>query len=234
MTLLADPTVPLSASAAIEVQDLRFAYAGKTVLHIPAWQNSTGERIFLRGASGSGKSTLLNLLCGTLLPSGGKLKALGQNLPDMSSHARDRFRARHMGVVFQQFNLIPWLTVQENVRLAAHFGGAHKQVEQHLAELVQHVNLPISLLNQKAGALSIGQQQRVAVVRALINQPEILLVDEPTSALDEDNRDAFMQLLMSTLDSCGATLIFVSHDRSLAKYFSSSIDMTGLNQARTN
>ncbi|MBC6906855.1 ABC transporter ATP-binding protein [Saccharophagus sp. K07] len=216
---------------AISVHGLRFAYASETVLYIPEWRIASGARVFLRGASGSGKSTLLNLLCGMLRPSSGELKVLGQDLTGMGNHARDKFRARHLGVVFQQFNLIPWLTVRENIKLAAHFGSSRREWQDYLVELMQRVNLPAALLEQKAGALSIGQQQRVAVVRALINQPEILLVDEPTSALDQDNRDAFIELLLRTLDACGATLIFVSHDRSLAGHFSTQVDMAELNHA---
>jgi putative ABC transport system ATP-binding protein len=174
---------------------------------------------------------LLNLLCGMLKPSSGELRVLDCDLARLSGHARDRFRARHMGVVFQQFNLIPWLSVRDNVHLAAHFAGGKSTVQARLAELAEQLNLPDALLERRAADLSIGQQQRVAVMRALINHPEILLVDEPTSALDQDNRDAFIHLLMTTLDHCGATLLFVSHDQTLASHFPIQLSMTELNQA---
>jgi putative ABC transport system ATP-binding protein len=122
-------------SFAFSCEALQFAYANKTVLHIPHWQVAMGSRVFLRGASGSGKSTLLNLLCGMLVPSGGQLRVLDRDLTLMSDHSRDRFRARHMGVVFQQFNLIPWLSVRDNVNLAAHFAGDNKAVTQELSRL---------------------------------------------------------------------------------------------------
>lgn len=218
-------------SSAIVIKNLSFAYRTPPVLQIPEWQVPHGARIFLRGASGSGKSTLLNLLCGLLLPSAGSLSVLGQDLTCMSGHKRDRFRARHMGVVFQQFNLIPWLSVRDNLRLAVHFAGAQKNLDQHMAELAVQLNLAPAVLEQRAGTLSMGQQQRVAVLRALINRPEILLVDEPTSALDQDNRDAFIQLLLKTLDACGATLIFVSHDPTLAANFSTQVQLADLNRA---
>lgn len=212
-------------------RDLRFAYADNTVLYIPTWQVAQGSRIFLRGASGSGKSTLLNLLCGMLVPTSGDLRVLERDMTLMSEHSRDRFRARHMGVVFQQFNLIPWLSVRDNVHLAAYFADGDTAVVQRMTELAEQLNLSPALLQRKASELSIGQQQRVAVMRALINRPEILLVDEPTSALDQDNRDAFIDLLMATLDTCGSTLLFVSHDQTLARHFPVHFSITELNQA---
>lgn len=212
-------------------RDLQFSYADKTILHIPAWQVALGSRIFLRGASGSGKSTLLNLLCGMLVPTSGDLRVLERDMTLMSGHSRDRFRARHMGVVFQQFNLIPWLSVRDNVKLAAYFANGKISVSQHLIELADQLNLSSALLDRRASELSIGQQQRVAVMRALINRPEILLVDEPTSALDQDNRDAFIDVLMAILDNCGATLLFVSHDQTLAGHFPLQCSMAELNQA---
>ena len=212
-------------------RDLKFSYGDKTILHVSTWQVALGSRIFLRGASGSGKSTLLNLLCGMLVPTSGDLRVLERDMTLMSGHSRDRFRARHMGVVFQQFNLIPWLSVRDNVNLAAYFADSKASVPQRLAELADQLNLSSALLDRKASELSIGQQQRVALMRALINQPEILLVDEPTSALDQDNRDAFIDLLMTTLDSCAATLLFVSHDQTLAGHFPVQFSMTELNQA---
>ncbi len=222
---------PSSKPFAFVCQNLQFSYANKTVLHIPTWQVAMGSRIFLRGASGSGKSTLLNLLCGMLVPTRGDLRVLERDMTLMSGHSRDRFRARHMGVVFQQFNLIPWLSVRDNVHLAAYFADGQASVSQRLSELADQLHLSSTLLERKAAQLSIGQQQRVAVMRALINQPDILLVDEPTSALDQDNRDAFINLLMTTLDTCGATLLFVSHDQTLAGHFPLQFSMAELNQA---
>lgn len=228
MSSIPDPIT--SAPPAIALNSLSFAYGSETLLQISDWQVPQGARIFMRGASGSGKSTLLNLLCGLLRPSSGSLNVLGQDLTCMSGHARDRFRARHMGVVFQQFNLIPWLNVRDNVRLAAYFAGGQKKLEEYLKDLAAQLNLAPAVLEQKAGTLSIGQQQRVAVLRALINEPEILLVDEPTSALDQDNRDAFIQLLLNTVNACGATLLFVSHDYSLAAHFPTQVQLAELNQ----
>ncbi len=202
------------------------------MLCIPEWQVEHGARLFLQGASGSGKSTLLNLLSGILSADSGDIEIAGTNLQTLSHAQRDRFRARHIGVVFQQFNLIPYLSVMDNVLLAAHFAQARTgSTEDRARQIFSSLNLPEALLNQPAMNLSIGQQQRVAIVRALINQPDIILVDEPTSALDADNRDAFMRLLLEVVNKQGATLIFVSHDLGLSGYFEQHVSLSVLNKA---
>ncbi|WP_231757342.1 ABC transporter ATP-binding protein [Microbulbifer elongatus] len=220
---------------AIAIEQLCFAYAGGTpVLEIADWQVPQGSRVFLRGPSGSGKSTLLNLLSGTLVApnkqGGRKLQIFGQSLSALSNRGRDRFRAQRIGVVFQQFNLIPYLSVMDNLHLAAHFGRGG-DVREHATHLITQLKLPVDLLKRPAQALSVGQQQRVAIARALINRPQLLLVDEPTSALDRDARDAFVQLLMENYASEESTLIFVSHDTTLAQHFPVTADMRDLNKA---
>ncbi len=220
---------------AIHLHNLQFSYAGKgaaTVLDIPEWQVATGERIFLYGASGSGKSTLLNLVAGTLTPQQGEIQLLGQAFSNLSARKRDSFRAHHIGVVFQQFNLIPYLSVVENIQAGAFFAKQKQNATPvHISALFQQLKLPESLLDRRADELSVGQQQRVAIARALINYPEILVVDEPTSALDADARDSFMKLLLSCCEVSECALLFVSHDQSLAQYFSKKQDLTALNQA---
>ena len=218
---------------AISIESLRFGYGGGTVvLDIPQWQVPQGSRVFLRGASGSGKSTLLNLLSGTLVTSSGQgqVQVFGQPLDALSNRGRDKFRAQHIGVVFQQFNLIPYLSVMDNLRLAAHFGRGG-EVRARAEALVKQLKLPANHLQRPAQALSVGQQQRVAIARALINQPQLLLVDEPTSALDRDARDAFVHLLMESYAGAENTLIFVSHDTTLAQHFPVNADMRDLNRA---
>ena len=224
-------------ATAIEIENLTFAYgkgkgSGSPVLDIAHWQVPRGSRVFLRGPSGSGKSTLLNLLSGTLVaPKGqGQLAVFGQSLNTLSNRGRDKFRAQHTGVVFQQFNLIPYLSVIDNLRLAAHFGRGG-DVRVRAERLIEQLKLPKNLLQRPAQALSVGQQQRVAIARALINQPRLLLVDEPTSALDRDARDAFVHLLMESYAGAENTLIFVSHDTTLAQHFPVNADMRDLNRA---
>ncbi|WP_292918461.1 ABC transporter ATP-binding protein [Nitrosomonas sp.] len=236
------PETPLEAAAtqspdAIKISRLVFSYPGKNsaaILDIPYWQIRQGERIFLHGPSGSGKSTLLNLLAGILTTAQGSIEILGQNLSALSTRQRDRFRARRIGIVFQQFNLIPYLNVFDNVRLAAYFGNKENtKIEQKTLQLFAALGLDRSILNKQTNALSVGQQQRVAIARALINSPEILIADEPTSALDNDARAAFMQLLTNVCRNQRSTLIFVSHDTSLAQHFQRIVDLTTLNHTGT-
>lgn len=189
------------------------------VLEIPRWSVQPGERVFLHGPSGTGKSTLLNLLAGILLPSSGDIDILGKRLNALSARQRDKWRAHHIGVVFQQFNLIPYLGAVDNIRLAAHFGHTANSLGR-TKDLLQALGVGEDLHHQPASLLSIGQQQRVAIARALINQPELLIVDEPTSALDTQNRDAFMTLLMEQVERNNTALIFVSHDVALTNRFS--------------
>ncbi|AYA66409.1 ABC transporter ATP-binding protein [Alteromonas sp. RKMC-009] len=195
---------------------------------LPEWTVEKGERIFLHGPSGSGKTTLLNMLAGVLNADSGDITLLGEDFSSLSSGKRDGFRARHIGVVFQQFNLVPHLSVLKNIELAAYFGGNKGNIESKAGGLINALKLPAEVLTQSAKSLSVGQQQRVAIARALINEPEILLVDEPTSALDTDARDAFMTLLIDLCKQHHTTLIFVSHDKSLAQYLSSSVSLQSL------
>lgn len=222
---------------AVSLHDVRFAYPGSTpVLDIADLRVVRGERVFLHGPSGSGKTTLLGLLAGVLPPSAGKLLVLGQDLGAMRSAARDRFRAEHVGYVFQMFNLIPYLSVRDNITLPcrvsaarrARLNGADPVAEAE--RLAARLDLG-GLLGKPVTALSVGQQQRVAVARALIGSPELIVCDEPTSALDADRRDRFLELLFASVAASGSTLLFVSHDLSLAERFGRSISLTAVNKA---
>lgn len=222
------------ANSVVELEQLEFSYQNNSapIIDIRHWQLQAGERVFLFGKSGSGKSTLLNLLSGTLTPSSGDIRLFGEAFSVLSSRKRDKFRAKHIGVVFQQFNLIPYLSVQANIEAAAWFAGNKKgELQEKIKQLVAQLQLPESLLKQDAGQLSVGQQQRVAIARALINDPGLLIVDEPTSALDADARDKFMQLLLACCDKANSTLIFVSHDQALSQYFTQSVSLSDINKA---
>jgi putative ABC transport system ATP-binding protein len=214
---------------AIDLDKVAYRYdssANVTDLSISQWHVEYGSQIFLYGDSGSGKTTLLNLLAGVIKPSKGSIQLLGSPFSSMKARQRDKFRARHIGVVFQQFNLIPYLSVIKNIQLASYFASTTQEsIQESAEELLLKLKLPVNTLHKRSSELSVGQQQRVAIARALINQPEVLLVDEPTSALDSSARDAFMQVLLDACQAANATMIFVSHDMSLQDYFESSIAM---------
>ena len=227
-------------AALLTLSDLGFAWPGHAeLLDIPAFHLAAGETLFLKGPSGSGKTTLLGLLGGVQKPNRGSIALLGQDLTQLSAGARDHFRVDHTGYIFQQFNLLPFLSVRENVELPCHFSKLrasrakqrHGSVSQAADALLAHLGLKHDLLERRADALSIGQQQRVAAARALIGQPELVIADEPTSALDADAREAFLQLLFAECRAAGSSLLFVSHDQSLAPLFDRHLSLAELNRA---
>lgn len=229
--------------ALIELSNLGFSWPGHPpLLDIPAFRLEAGETLFLKGPSGSGKTTLLGLLGGVQTPDRGSIRLLGQDLSELTAGRRDRFRVDHTGYIFQQFNLLPFLSVRENVELPCHFSKLraqraiqrHGSVDQAAATLLAHLGLTDpKLLERRADSLSIGQQQRVAAARALIGQPELVIADEPTSALDYDARENFLRLLFAECREAGSSLLFVSHDQSLAPLFDRHLSLADLNRAAT-
>jgi putative ABC transport system ATP-binding protein len=225
----------------IHIQQLRYRWprGQQDVLSIDKLHIAAGQHVFLFGDSGCGKSTLLGLMAGVLLPQAGKVEVLGQDWQTKSASQRDGFRADHVGYIFQQFNLLPYLSVLDNVLLPCRFskrraaqavqtcGSPVLQAEQ----LLMHMGLPRPMWQQSANELSVGQQQRVAAARALMGQPALVIADEPTSALDAARRDDFMQLLRSQCRQHGSILVFVSHDERLAEGFDKKISLPELNQA---
>ena len=222
---------------AVSLQEVRFAYrGGAPVLDIPSLHVARGERLFLHGPSGSGKTTLLGLIAGVLSATSGRVQVLGSDLGAMGSAERDRFRAAHVGYVFQMFNLIPYLSVRENImlpaRLSKHRRARLGDAEPNAEATRLAAGLEIdTLLDARIGELSVGQQQRVAVARALIGAPELIVCDEPTSALDADRRDRFLELLFASVAAAGSTLVFVSHDLALAERFGRTVALGQLNRA---
>ncbi len=225
-------------AALIDIEGLRFAWTGgPPVLDIARFRLEPGERLFLRGPSGSGKSTLLGLIAGVLAPQAGRIHVLGQDLAALSPAARDRLRADRLGVIFQMFNLVPYLSVTGNVLLPLQFSPARRralggEAETEARRLLARLGLEDeTLLRRRVSDLSVGQQQRVAAARALIGGPSIVIADEPTSALDADARDRFITLLSEETARTGAGLLFVSHDASLARLFDTSVDLGAINRA---
>jgi putative ABC transport system ATP-binding protein len=225
----------------IELDALRYRWPGaaQDCLAIDALRVDAGRTLFLHGPSGGGKSTLLGLLAGVLLPREGKVSLLGTPWASLSGARRDAFRADHVGYIFQQFNLLPYLSVLDNVLLPCRFSGLRRQramaaagsPQAAAAALLQRVGLNQGLWARAASQLSVGQQQRVAAARALIGQPELVIADEPTSALDSALRDSFMALLLQQCRDAGSTLVFVSHDVRLAELFDCSVSLPQINQA---
>lgn len=227
-------------TALIELTDLGFAWPGQDeLLDIPSFHLQRSETLFLKGPSGSGKTTLLGLLGGVQKPGRGSIRLLGEDLASLSAARRDRFRVDHTGYIFQQFNLLPFLSVRDNVELPCRFSRLRAEraaqrygnVAEAAGKLLEHLGLRPELLERRADSLSIGQQQRVAAARALIGQPELVIADEPTSALDADARQAFLELLFGECRDVGASLLFVSHDQSLATLFDRSLSLAELNRA---
>ncbi|WP_370980892.1 ABC transporter ATP-binding protein [Agaribacterium sp. ZY112] len=216
----------------IEVKALRFAYAdspNKAILNINHWQVTAQEQVFIHGPSGSGKSTLLNILGGILKTSEGHVSVLNQQLNQLNSRQRDRFRAQNMGYIFQQFNLVPYLNAVENIQLGTFFSKEKNADRSAITTLLNELNIKNNDHYKPCSQLSIGQQQRVAIARALINKPKLLIADEASSAIDHANRDKFMQLLMALSKEQQASLLFVSHDISLSHHFQRIDAMSQIN-----
>lgn len=219
----------------VDLTDVVFAWPGQQAacLTLDRFRVAAGEHVFVSGASGSGKSTLLGLLAGVLVPGQGRLLLKGTALRDLSGAQRDRFRADHIGIIFQQLNLLPYLSVLDNVLLACKFSALRRRraAQQGASPaaaagmLLTRLDLPEPLWRRPAARLSVGQQQRVAAARALLGRPELVLADEPTSALDAGRQAAFMDLLQRECRAVGASLVFVSHDERLATRFGSRFAM---------
>jgi putative ABC transport system ATP-binding protein len=220
----------------LELRGVRYAWGrGPDCLVIDHLRLPAGTSVFVHGESGCGKSTLLGLMAGVLLAREGQVSLLGQDWAMLPGGRRDARRVDHVGVIFQQFNLLPYLSVLDNVRLPTRFSALRAQrcqggPEAEARRLLERVGLGPALHGRRADALSVGQQQRVAAARALIGAPELVIADEPTSALDAARRDDFMALLRDACRAAGSTLVFVSHDERLAEGFGQRLALPAINQ----
>ncbi|MFY0618688.1 ABC transporter ATP-binding protein [Shimia sp.] len=222
----------------ISINDLSFAWPGQdqTVVSIDHFSLEAGERLLLQGPSGSGKSTLLSAISGiTSLPNGA-VEVVGTDIAKLSSRRRDQFRADHLGMIFQVFNLIPWMSARENILLPITYSKMRKarlqlSPQAEADRLLKALGLdPATVGLQPAANLSVGQQQRVAAARALIGSPEVILADEPTSALDERAKHRFMDVLNQQVQDTGASLLMVSHDETLGRHFDRVVSFEKLNK----
>ncbi len=200
----------------------------KIILDIPDFSIQKNEKVFLFGPSGCGKTTFLETIAGVLVPQSGTLSVCGTEIQSLSPAKRDKLRAEKIGYIFQNFNLIPYLTVQENITLPIELNGKNKTTND-LNLICSELGID-SLLNKNVTELSIGQQQRVAAARALLGKPELILADEPTSALDFDHREKFIQLLFKLSNKSQTAILFVSHDKTLEKLFDRSVSLTDINR----
>ena len=228
------------AETILDLKDVCFSWknSGRELFNLPELLVKQHDHVFLQGPSGSGKSTLLALVGGILVSESGTLKVLGTEIKSLSSSARDSFRVDHIGFIFQLFNLLPYLSIEENVILPLSFSkirakrAGRTKIDQvnEAHRLLKALALGEQLAEKSpVTELSVGQQQRVAAARALIGNPELIIADEPTSALDADLRHSFLELLFSECKKAGSTLLFVSHDSSLSEHFKRKISMDEIN-----
>jgi putative ABC transport system ATP-binding protein len=219
----------------INLKEVSFVYSGNKdpVFEKINFSLNKGERVFLFGPSGSGKTTFLEILAGVLLPSSGEYTFKTQNIGKKTEVERDAFRGTHVGYIFQSFNLLPYLTVLENVMLSSNLyperGGfkSESEVKSQAMELLYKLGME-PVINSLSNQISVGQQQRVAVARALMGNPELILADEPTSSLDFDHREKFLNLLFEMCAQKKCSLLFVSHDRSIEKIFDRAVSLDGM------
>lgn len=198
----------------------------RTVLNIPHWQRHPGQQVLLRGISGSGKTTLFNIIAGLLTPTQGTVHLADTDLFALPEARRDRFRAAHVGYIFQNHHLLPGLTALENVLLPMHFAStipAHQRATR-AHDLLARVNLTDHATYRPA-QLSTGQRLRVAIARALANQPTLLLADEPTAALDSAGSEGVIDLLLTTAQEHNTILLVASHDPALDARFTDIIQL---------
>lgn len=228
-------------SSCVRIRDLRFSWPGASqpLLDIPQLDIAAGERVMLRGPSGSGKSTLLSLLAGIHPPQQGSIALLKQDLATLPARQRDQLRANDIGFVFQQFNLLPYLSALDNVMLGSQFSRLRRKriaasgetIVTAATRLLTELGISTDIQKQPAHTLSVGQQQRVAVARALLGKPALIIADEPTSALDAERRDEFLRLLFQECEQQHTALLFVTHDASLASHFSRHLELADINKA---
>lgn len=220
----------------ISIEDLSFTYPGRGFrLTIPALAIETGERVAVIGPSGTGKTTLLNLVAGISVPQAGRILLGGRDMTGLSDRARRTRRAQEIGFVFQDFALLDYLSARENIlypfRIAA--GAPLNATARESAERLAHACGLDGKLDRRPDALSQGEQQRVALCRALVRQPKLILADEATGNLDPANKTAILDLLFSRTEEAGATLLAVTHDHDLLPRFDRIIDFAQFRQEGT-
>jgi ABC-type lipoprotein export system ATPase subunit len=219
----------------IELRDVKKSYrqGDQAVLAcaVDALTIARGEQVALIGRSGTGKTTLLHILAGILRPDTGAVSIAGTRIDQLGEAGRDRFRGRHIGMVYQTFNLLQPFTALENVLLGALFGrGANRAMAHHAVDLLQRVGLG-DRMHHRPSQLSVGQVQRVAICRALINEPDLILMDEPLGNQDKQTGGQVLDLLLQMAQAGGKTVVMVTHDPESAKRMQRTVDLADLRRA---
>ena len=215
----------------IRLDSLRF-YWSKVAdfkIYIPKLEIGRGEKVLLLGESGSCKTTLLSLICDFLRPISGDIFLNEQKLNGLKANKKDQFRSDNIGIIFQQFNLLPYANVIDNITLPLYFSKKRdSRVTNHretVLNICRSLQLSESTIAMQANKLSVGQQQRVAVARALIGNPSLIIADEPTSSLDASTQKKFLDLMFRQIEEHKSTLLMVSHDSSISNYFDRTINI---------
>lgn len=217
----------------IRCDKIQFSYPGEAfVLKVDSLEVLNGETVALVGPSGCGKTTLLNLISGNLLPQSGRIEVADVAVPELQLHERQHFRIRRIGLIPQSFDLLDYLTVRENIMLPYRVSGALKmdgEVQERCDALAERTGIS-NQLDKLPGQLSTGEQQRVAVCRGLINSPELILADEPTGNLDPENEDLIVSLILEEAARISATVMMITHERSLCSRFERTVDVLAIQE----
>ena len=221
----------------LEIKNLKFKWNVKDyfLLKIKKFTIQKNKKVIMFGNSGSGKSTLLNLISGILKPCSGTIKIDDTIINNLNQRMGDSFRANNIGVIFQQFNILNYISPLTNILLPSHFTNSdNKNIKSFYLrafDLAEKLNLSHKILLQSNSVeLSVGQKQRIAIIRSIINNPKLILADEPTSALDEDNKKKFLKLLLNICEYQKIGLLMVSHDKSIEQYFDTKVQIDTLNK----
>ncbi len=228
-----------TGASVLEISGLKFRYTGgapddnggaRWVVDVPSLSLGAGEQLLLTGGSGRGKSTLLQLIAGLMEPSNGAIRVAGQDVHALRGAKRDLFRGGHIGMIFQTFNLLHGFSALENVMAALMFSAVPaKEHRERAAAMLRH--LGIERVEADPDKLSVGQQQRVAVARALVCGPVLVLADEPTASLDPENSGVAMDLIQAVCREKNAALLCVSHDPAMAGRFERRVSLDELVRA---
>jgi len=212
----------------IDVSDVSFSYDGVNELNFPAFSCSKGGKLLLLGDSGTGKTTLLHLMCGLLRPTKGSITVSGKNLGGMNDRELDNFRGQELGIVFQQSHFVQSLTVEENLALPYLLSKKpinSKDLKKRTLELLERLGVGHKSKSRPKD-LSVGEQQRASIARALVHYPSVVFADEPSSALDDTSTDSVIKLLEEETAKAGATLIIVTHDSRLKARYNDRVELT--------